>query len=136
MAQQQDLFGYDNVELSEEEKKYSLKVKSPVYTPRPTAVKYVQECADYTKYKNLCRRIDQADITQDEKNFLKFAATRHIVFNYEKIADYYAGASKQMQALMEQSALVIIDFDKAIEQGYVILNDKMQKLYELELGES
>lgn len=34
---------------------------------------------------------------------------------------------------MERSALVIIDFDKAIELGFVQLNDKMKKLYEQEL---
>lgn len=39
-----------------------------------------------------------------------------------------------MQELMEDSALVVIDFNKAIEKGFVELNDKMRKLYELELG--
>lgn len=67
--------------------------------------------------------------------FLKLAASRHIVFNYENIADYYAIATKEMQELMEKSALVIIDFDKALEEGFVVLNDKMRKLYEQELRE-
>ena len=30
---------------------------------------------------------------------------------------------------MENSALVIIDFDKAIEQGYVTLSDKISDQY-------
>lgn len=67
---------------------------------------------------------------------MRAAATRHIVFNYERIADYYASASKEVQELMEQSALVIIDFDKAIEQGFVQLNDKMRMLYEQEKNNS
>ena len=50
---------------------------------------------------------------------LYIAATRHIVFNYSKIADYYTSASKEMQHLIERSALVIIDFEKAIQYGYV-----------------
>lgn len=84
----------------------------------------------------MMRRIDNSGVSEEEKNFLRLAATRHIVFNYERIADYYAGASKEMQELMEKSALVIIDFDKAIEEGFVQLNDKMRRLYEQELSNS
>lgn len=132
---QLDLFGFEKIELSEDEKKYSLKVKTPVYTPsgRPTSI---YECYDPQKYKRLVRRIEQSNATKEEKDFLIAAATRHIVFNYERIADYYAGASKEVQELMEQSALVIIDFDKAIEQGFVQLNDKMRMLYEQEKNNS
>jgi hypothetical protein len=35
------------------------------------------------------------------------------------VADYYAHATPEMQRLMERSALVIIDFDAAIEGGFV-----------------
>ena len=37
--------------------------------------------------------------------FLKLAASRHIVFYYGKIADYYAKADRDIQELMERSAL-------------------------------
>ena len=40
-------------------------------------------------------------------------------FNYEKIANYYAHATPDIQKLMEDSALVIIDYDKAIERGFL-----------------
>ena len=60
--------------------------------------------------------------------FLMFAATRHIVFNYAKIADYYAHAEPEIQRLMEQSALVIIDIDDAIANGYVKLSKRMEEL--------
>ena len=121
-------------ELSEEDKKYSLKVKTPVYVPSGRQVS-IYELYDPQKYKRLVRRIEQSNVSEQEKSFLIAAASRHIVFNYERIADYYASASKEMQDLMEQSALVIIDFDKAIEQGFVQLNDKMRTLYENEIGE-
>lgn len=132
---QQDLFGFEKIELSEEDKKYSLKVKTPVYTPsgRPTSI---YECYDHQKYLRMIRQIDNSNVSEEEKKFLRLAATRHIVFNYERIADYYAGASKEMQELMEKSALVIIDFDKAIELGFVQLNDKMRMLYEQEKNNS
>ena len=136
MAQQLQLFEQEKkIELSDEDKKYSLKINTPIYTPsgRPTNI---LECYDNTKYMRLLYRIDKANISDEEKKFLKFAATRHIVFNYQRIADYYASASKEMQELMEQSALVIIDFDRAIELGFVQLNERMRALYEQELEES
>ena len=57
-----------------------------------------------------------------------FGATRHIVFNYAKIADYYAHTTPEIQRLMEQSALVIIDMDDAIANGYVKLSQRMKEL--------
>lgn len=57
-------------------------------------------------------------ITEEERQFLKDAAGRHNVFNYRNIAEYYAHATPEMQRLMEKSALVIIDVDNAIANGY------------------
>ena len=61
--------------------------------------------------------------------FLIDAARRHNIFNYEKIADYYSHSSKEMQELMEDSGLVIIDFEKAIQLGYVKLCEDIKKQY-------
>ena len=47
----------------------------------------------------------------------------------QKIADYYANSSKEMQELMEKSALVIIDFESAIQLGYVKLNDTITEQF-------
>lgn len=127
---QKDLFGFEKPQ-EEVNGGYSRKVSTPIYTPsgRPTSI---YECYDPQKYLRM-RRIDNSNVSDEEKKFLRLAATRHIVFNFERIADYYASASKEMQELMEKSALVIIDFDKAIEEGFVQLNDKMRMLYEQEL---
>lgn len=128
---QQDLFGYETPQQQGSDK-YSKKVSTPIYEPsgRPTSI---YECFDNQKYLRMIRRIDASNLKEEEKTFLRLAASRHIVFNYEKIADYYACASKEMQDLMERSALVIIDFDKAIELGFVQLNEKMRRLYEQEM---
>ena len=48
--------------------------------------------------------------------------------NYSKIADYYSNASEEMQILMEKSALVIIDIDDAIANGYVKLTKVVEDL--------
>jgi hypothetical protein len=74
-------------------------------------------------------KIQNANITQEEKLFLSTASNRHIVFDYSKIADYYSHASKEMQGLMEESALIIIDYNKAIENGYVKLSKNLAELY-------
>ena len=73
-------------------------------------------------------KINQSNDNDEEKKFLQFAATRHIIFTYSKIADYYAHASKEMQELMEQSALVIIDFEDAIANGYVKLSKNIKDI--------
>lgn len=119
-----------DVEETEEEKKYTTKVGVPQYLPSSVCPR-LDECYGLNKYNELMYKINQSNVTEEEKKFLKFAATRHIVFTYSKVADYYAHASKEMQELMEQSALVIIDFEDAIANGYVkfskAIEDIMQK---------
>lgn len=107
--------------------KYSRAIRVPQYEPsneKPT----LESVYDLTKYSKLMARINKSNVSEEEKKFLKFAATRHIVFTYSKIADYYAHADKEMQELMEESALVILDMDDAIANGYVALSEKMQQL--------
>ena len=55
---------------------------------------------------------------------------RHLGFNYSKIAEYYAHQDKEMQELMEESALVIIDYEDAIKNGYVELSQKIEEITE------
>lgn len=96
----------------------------------------LQECVDNSKYKELKGKILQSNVSDLEKKFLLCAARRHTVFNYSKIADYYASASPEMQELMEDSALVIIDFDDAIAKGYVKLNKRMAEIVGSRLEEN
>lgn len=60
------------------------------------------------------------------------AATRHYAFNYKNIAEYYAHAPAEIQELMEESALVIIDYNNAIRNGYVQLSEDLKSLVESE----
>lgn len=107
---------------------YSKKIKAPVYEitgEKPS----LSELFSLDKYNSLLKEIESSNLSRDEKNFLFFSASRHIVFNYKNIAEFYAHANKEMQTLMENSALVIIDFDKAIENGFVKLSKEMNELY-------
>lgn len=110
------------------ENNYSKKIEAPTYEPKnekPLAEDLYKE----EKTNSLSEEIESLEIPEDEKEFLLKAAQRHRVFNYEKIADYYAHSSKEVQRVMENSALVIIDFDKAIENGYVQLSEETRKQY-------
>jgi len=113
----------------EEDNLYTKKLQIPQYVPS-NKKPYLESLADYTKYSKLLADINKSDVSEEEKKFLRFAASRHIVFNYSKIADYYAHASKEMQELMEQSALVILDIDDAIANGYVKLSKDIERILE------
>lgn len=106
---------------------YSKKVKPPQYLPSKKKP-VIDELMNYKKYSQLLVNIERSNVSEEEKKFLRFAATRHIVFNYGKIADYYAHSNKEMQQLMEESALVIIDMDDAIQNGYVKLSKTIKKI--------
>jgi hypothetical protein len=107
---------------------YTGKVEAPKYEPSEKKPEFV-ELYDKTKFELLIEQIESSSLNKEHKEFLKLAATRHIVFNYEKIADMYAHSEKQMQEHMENSALVIIDFEKAIELGYVKLSEEIASQY-------
>lgn len=128
-----NLFGNEFQE-DENEKKYSSKIKAPIYEPK-NAKPHILELLNKEKTHRLMREIDNSNLSIEEKTFLIDAARRHNVFNYEKIADYYANSNKEMQNLMEKSALVIIDFEKAIQLGYVKLCDEIRTQYLEEYGE-
>jgi len=127
------MFG-NEFKQDEGEKKYSSKIEAPIYEPK-NAKPYILELVDKQKTHRLMREIDNSNLSIEEKTFLMDAARRHNVFNYEKIADYYAHSSAEMQNLMERSALVIIDFEKAIQLNYVKLCDEIRTQYLEEYGE-
>jgi hypothetical protein len=115
------MFGSEDTEA----KKYTAKIEAPIYEPKKPAPDVRTLCND-AKTKALQREIDESGLSADEKAFLRAAAHRHSVFNYETVADYYACASPEMQRLMRRSALVIIDFESAIEGGFVRLCDEIK----------
>lgn len=107
--------------------KYSRNVNIPQYEPKGEKPD-LRFLYDAHKYVSLIQEIDASDIPPEEKSFLKLAASRHIVFNYEAIADYYAHSDKKVQELMEHSALVMIDIDDAIANGYVKLSRRLNEI--------
>lgn len=95
----------------------------------------LSELLDETKTENFISDIQASLISTEIKKFLMIAAQRHTVFNYQKIAEYYAHASPEVQALMERSALVIIDIDDAIKNGYVKYVSSIEDIKRMETGD-
>jgi ParB-like chromosome segregation protein Spo0J len=117
--------------VESDDSEYTTKVESPIYTPKGIKPKEDQ-LASLHKYKRMVDEIDASDIEEEKKTFLKLAATRHIQFDYRSIAEYYAHEEGKVQSLMEDSALVIIDYDKAIEHGFVELFETFDNLAALD----
>lgn len=120
--------------LTNEKTAHLRRVISPIYEPRGNAVS-ISELYDDRKTRELLEEIDHADIPDDVKSFLRLAAYRHTIFFFDRIADYYASATPTIQRLMEHSALIIIDFNQAIEQGLVKFLHALEALIQDEENE-
>lgn len=118
-------------ELEKEDSPYSEKILTPIYEPSDEKPK-VESLYDSEKYNKLVEEINSANLSKEEKEFLLLSASRHIVFNYSKIADFYSHSSEEAQSLMEKSALVIIDSEKAIENGFVRLSKQLEEIIDNE----
>ena len=118
----------DNIKNNIQDDNYSKKITVPKYEPTGDKPD-VEELFNKQKAYNFIEKIKLSSISKGEKEFLFMAAYRHTQFNYKNIAEYYAHSDKEMQELMEDSALVIIDFNKAIENGYVTLSEEIAKQY-------
>lgn len=129
---QEELFGEDFKNKLDD--KYTSKIETPEYKPK-NKKPYILELLNDSKSKRLIIEIENSNILDEEKRFLIEAAKRHNVFNYGNIADYYTHATPEMQNLMERSALVIIDFEKAYINGFINLANDMANNYLTTYGE-
>ena len=113
---------------------YTKKIIIPVY--EPTGPKpALSACINLDKTEQLISEIKSApDLTDEDRSLLISAAYRHTVFNYQQVAEYYCHAPKHVQVLMEKSALVIIDLEKAIEQGLVVMSKEIAEVYRNDRG--
>ena len=106
---------------------YTRKIEAPIY--EPTGEKPpVASLFDDAKTQKLREEIRCANLPKEVEGFLLVAAERHTVFDFRRVADFYSHADARVQRLMEKSALVIIDFDKAIENGFMVLTKEILEL--------
>ena len=112
---------------------YSTKIGAPVYEPKGEMPE-LEKLADTTRRDEIIESIESSEAPEHIKRFLKTAAERHVVFDYGKIAEFYCHADKETQELMEESALVIIDFEKAMQLGYVKIREEIAEAIEEQEG--
>lgn len=118
-------FGFENLgDLIEHENPYTQKTDIPQYQITGEHVT-VNELYQDAKTKELLQEIDESTVDEKIKDFLRLAAYRHVIFNYQNIAEFYANSEPETQRLMEKSALVIIDIDDAIKNGYTLLREEI-----------
>lgn len=119
----------DNImtDKDDAENPYTSKVDIPQYDvagENPS----VNDIYDKRKAEMLIDEINNYDLDDEVREFLTYGAYRHIVFNYRKIAEYYVNASPDIQKLIECSAMVIIDYEDAIKNGFVALNEGIMEM--------
>ena len=136
------LIGFDDVEITalfddggyDEDREYTTKAEPIVYEPQREEPPEINTLIDENKTSSLISKIEASNITDKElKEFLKKAATRFLRFDYQEIAEYYAHAEPEAQAIMEDLALVIVDVDKAIQNGFLHAESYLKEVREKEL---
>lgn len=129
-------FSVGEDELGEEmqDDKYTLKVKIPQYEITGECPE-ISDMLDSSKEDEMIQEVEAADIPEEIREFMIKEARRHNVFNYRNIAEYYAHAEPEVQKLFEKSALVIIDVNDAIANGYVQLATDITDIMEGEADE-
>jgi hypothetical protein len=109
---------------------------SSLYTPIIKVPQYeivgdkpkMSQMLNTDRFDKLMDEIREADVPDDIRRFLIAAASRHFVFNYAKIAAFYPHQTAEVQLLMEQSALIILDVDDAIANGYAKFSRMMSEI--------
>lgn len=124
-----DETGESDGEGVENDRKYGIDITPPHYEPKGDEPA-IDELYNEEKVLELEEEIKNADIPDDIKDFLIKATRRHRIFNYDKIAEFYCHQPPEIQELMEKSALVIIDIENAIANGYVEHNKYITNLIE------
>jgi hypothetical protein len=121
MDLEQEPFGLDL------DTKYSQAVNVPQYEIVGDEPQ-LSELVDRTKATSLRTEIFKANLPKNLEEFLVLAASRHLLFNYAKIAEFYPHQTPEVQQLMEQSALIIIDLNNAIANGFTRFQQTINEL--------
>lgn len=125
-------------EVTEEliEGKYTKHSSDIHYEPLADEAPPTTALVDTDKVDSLIDEINGEDgIPEEVRRFLTLGAYRHAVFNYAQIAEFYAHAEPRVQALMERSALVLLDIEDAIRNGYLAMAEELDELVDADLAE-
>jgi len=106
-------------EIIEEKSRYSRKFYTPIYEPKGDNPK-ITDIYNTEKRDSLLKEIEEdKDLPDEMRKFLQASAERHVSFDFSKIAEFYSHLPIKYKSHFENSALVIIDYDKAIRNGFI-----------------
>lgn len=125
----------DRLEPAGPEVTYAAAANIPQYEPVGPCPA-VDDLRDETRADAIRAEVQAADIPDDIRGYLLAAAARHTVFNYRRAAEFYPHATPEVQALMEASALVIIDVGDAVARGFAKLSDALTGIRELDAADA
>lgn len=110
---------------------YTKKIKPPIYEPKGLDVD-VDDLFDDSQCIELLKKIEELDVDEKMKKFLRYAAYRFVRLNFQYIAEYYSKLKdKKLKKIFEELALVVIDYGKAIESGFVqLVEDILEQIKE------
>ncbi len=126
-----DLLDIVQIDSEFDDNPYSDNIEGMHYEPNGEKPSLELLC-DTKKHNEILNKINSSNVPQELKLFLTAASYRHVKFNYQNIAEFYAHCSKEEQELFEHSALVIIDYDDALKNGYIKLSDGIAEQYKSE----
>lgn len=115
---------------SEEVFPEEIEVIPPFYEPNPPKTKLTAKDL-YTppdnKYMEQINKIKDKDMAEFFKTRLCWLAD----INFDKVAQYYAyQATADEKKAIEMLGLVLLDKDKLIENGFIVLNEDLRKVHE------
>ena len=118
------LFGFDDG--IKKIKQYSLDTTKIFYEPRGPKPK-ISELYDATEAEKLLEEVRKVE-DEELRRFLEYSAIRFVCWRFDRIAEYYAHSDDNVKAIFRRLALVIVDFDEALERGWVKLTDRVFEL--------
>jgi len=114
-------------EIKEEKTKYTRVMYTPIYEPTGERPR-IKDLYCTEKRDELLQEIEnEPDLDDEMRLFLQSAAERHTSFDFGKIAEFYSHLPIKFKHFFENSALVIIDYDMAIRNGFIAYDKEVQE---------
>jgi len=78
----------------------------------------------------LLKLISESKLSDEEKKFLSYTAYRFTEIRFDYLAEIYSKSkNEELKKIFEELLLVIIDFDKAIERGFVQIDEAIAEAF-------
>ena len=121
-TEQLEEWGLDIPKIKELNEEDLFDIQLPFYIPAETEPT-INQLANLDKTNELIDKINSLDINEDLKDLLKIRASFFTDFNFQKIADFYAKQTKEIQDIFKDLGMIILAPKEALEKGFIELSD-------------